>query len=193
MKTTTQHCESGIRWLLGLGLALAAATPVLADETAEKKDWILAVGLMAHDVGFFSDRKEDLAPDLNLELQFAAFDFITSPRLMVGLTANFTNETSAAYAGLTLYFLETTHWFIDGSASAALHNGPLHKDPYGCLHDSDCGYGIRVMPRFSLEAGYRINPESAVSLFWDHMSHKDVIPGENEGLEHSGLRYLHTF
>lgn len=75
----------------------------------------------------------------------------------------------------------------------ALHDGPLHKDPVRCQLYSDCGYGIRVLPRFGLELGYRVNSAASVSLFYDHMSHKWIVAGENEGLDHIGLRYLRTF
>jgi hypothetical protein len=49
------------------------------------------------------------------------------------------------------------------------------------------------MPRLGLELGYRLNEKSAVSLFYDHMSHYWIIDDENEGLEHAGLRYLFSF
>jgi hypothetical protein len=76
---------------------------------------------------------------------------------------------------------------------AAVHDGPLHKDPIACERDSDCGFGVRVLPRFGLEAGYRISAATSVSLYLDHMSHKWIIGGENEGLDHTGVRYLWAY
>lgn len=49
------------------------------------------------------------------------------------------------------------------------------------------------MPRFGLEIGYRIGSAASVSLFLDHMSHKWLIGGENEGLDHIGLRYMRPY
>ena len=49
------------------------------------------------------------------------------------------------------------------------------------------------MPRFGLETGYRISAARSVSLFVDHMSHKWIIGGENEGLDHVGVRYLQSY
>ncbi len=81
---------------------------------------------------------------------------------------------------------------LDGSDlhfSAALHDGPLHKDPVGCQQFSDCGYGVRVMPRLGIEIAYRVRPAATVSLVYDHMSHKWIIDGENESLDHIGVRF----
>ena len=151
-------------------------------------------GLLAHDYGFASDHNENGdGVDLNLEAQFAPLDFPGSPRPHVGVSANFYGDTSAAYAGLSFRFRETARWFVDGLLGAAVHNGPLHKDPVRCNLYSDCGYGVRILPHLGLEAGYRISPVSAVSLFYDHMSHKWIVDGENEGLDHIGLRYLRSY
>ena len=173
-------------------MAFVHQTPVQATEVAENDQWIWAIGVFAHDRGPTSDRHED-GIDLNLEVQFAPLRIMGAPRPHLGLTANFEGETSVAYAGLSFRLRETPQWFIDGLLGVALHNGPLHKDPVRCQLYSDCGYGIRVLPRFGLELGYRISPAGSVSLFYDHMSHKWIVAGENEGLDHIGLRYLSTF
>jgi lipid A 3-O-deacylase len=181
---------------LGLGLAvalgpgLALPTPAQAAELAG--DRILALGVFAHDRGPASDRHED-GIDLNLEMLFAPLDLFGSPRPHLGATLNFEGDTSIAYAGLSWRSLEQARLFVDLFLGAAIHDGPLHKDPLGCDLDSDCGFGIRVMPRFGLEAGFRLNPHAAVSLYTDHMSHKWLIGGENEGIEHAGVRYLRSY
>jgi len=178
----------------GLVLAMGLTAPVQAQEPAGNAERTLAIGLLAHDYGFASDHNENGdGVDLNLEAQFAPLDFPGSPRPHVGVSANFYGDTSAAYAGLSFRFRETARWFVDGLLGAAVHNGPLHKDPVRCNLYSDCGYGVRILPHLGLEAGYRINPVSAVSLFYDHMSHKWIVDGENEGLDHIGLRYLRSY
>lgn len=153
---------------------------------------VFAVGVFAHDQGPASDHHEH-GIDLNLEVQFSPFDFWGSPRPHLGATLNFVGDTSVAYAGLDFSIFKISDWFLDASISAAIHNGPLHKDPTRCQLYSDCGYGRRVLPLFGAEIGYRLDKKSAVSLYYDHMSHKWIIGGENEGLDHTGLRYLRSF
>lgn len=183
---------SAIGGLLGVALAVGLSTAVQAAESAGDGGRILALGVLAHDRGPASDENED-GTDLNLEALFAPLDLPGSPRPHLGATLNFEGDTSIAYAGLSLRVLEHPRWFTDLFLGAAVHDGPLHKDPITCDLDSDCGYGVRVLPRFGLEAGYRISPDTSVSLYFDHMSHKWIIGGENEGLDHTGVRYLWAY
>jgi lipid A 3-O-deacylase len=177
---------------LWLSIALGLHAPAGATEIAASSQRILAIGVIAHDRGFASDHHE-AGIDLNLECQFAPLNFPGSPRPHLGATLNFQGDTSMAYAGLGFRARETPRWFADLHLSAALHDGPLHKDPVGCRLNSDCGYGVRVMPRLGVEIAYRIRPDATVSLLYDHMSHKWIIGGENEGLDHVGVRYLHAY
>ena len=170
---------------------LASASPPATAAVPEDAP-VFAVGVLGHDQGPASDHHEH-GINLNLEMQFPPLEFFGSPRPHFGVTPNFNGDTSMAYAGLTFPMHQRAPWFLDGFVSAALHDGPLHKDPDGCARNSNCGYGVRMMPRFGLELGYRLSGRSALTLFSDHMSHKWVIPGENEGLEHTGLRYLRSF
>ena len=120
---------------------------------------------------------------------------------MFGITANFNGDTSAFYAGLNYELSLANHWtddltgnltkhlFIGGSLSVALHKGPLHKDPVACRERSDCGFGHRALPRLGVEIGGYFSEKHGLSLFYDHMSHKHVLPVENEGIDHIGIRY----
>ncbi|MHB1214583.1 MAG: acyloxyacyl hydrolase [Thiobacillus sp.] len=171
-------------------MSIGLHTPVQAADFSQ--NMTLAVGVLAHDHGPFSDHHED-GVDLNLEAQFAPLDILGSPRPHLGVTANFVGDTSVAYAGLGVRFRETPQWFVDGLLGVATHDGPLHKDPAGCQLNSDCGYGTRILPRLGLEVGYRIGPAASISLLFDHMSHKWLIGGENEGLDHVGLRFLQPY
>jgi hypothetical protein len=165
--------------------------------------------LALHDRGPTSDRHER-GVDPNLELQFnppdwRAWRWIGSPFLKVGATPNFNGDTSALYAGIgyefslsnkyvdLLTYDSTKRLFIAGGLSAALHNGPLHKNKIACEERSDCGFGYRVLPRLNVELGTRLWGNHGLSLFYDHMSHKGVLPGENEGLDHVGIRYHYRF
>jgi len=177
---------------LGLLIALAVHAPVQATEPARDGRRTLAIGVIAHDRGPSGDHHED-GIDLNLEVLFAPIDLSGSLRPHLGATLNFTGDTSMVYAGFSIRMRETRQWFADLLLSLAAHDGPLHKDPVGCQLYSDCGFGIRVMPRFGLEIGYRLDPARSVTLFLDHMSHKWVVGGENEGLDHIGMRFLRAF
>ena len=166
-------------------------------------------GLFIHDRGPTSDKHEG-GVDPNWEIQLNGPDWklwrwIGSPFPMVGLTPNFNGDTSVLYGGLT-YELSlsnrltdeftrnlTKNLFVAGSVGLALHNGPLHKNKSDCEHHSDCGFGYRVLPRLSGEIGTKFWHNHGLSLFYDHMSHKGILPGENEGIDHLGIRYHYTF
>lgn len=161
----------------------------------------LVFGLFLHDRGPASDRHESgVDPNWEIQLtppQWKYWSWIGSPSPMAGMTPNFNGDTSAFYAGLNYEFSLsnrltdglTRNLFISGGLSAALHNGPLHKEKIGCREDSDCGFGYRVLPRLNIELGSYFRGNQGLSLFWDHMSHKGVLPGENEGIDHIGIRY----
>jgi lipid A 3-O-deacylase len=150
------------------------------------------MGVMAHDWGPASDHHES-GIDLNVEVLFTPINIIGMPRPHLGTTLNFNGDTSIVYAGLTFPFYESRRWFGSGFVGGVVHDGPLHKDPVGCKKDSDCGFGVRFLPRIGLELGYYLSGDTAVSLHYDHMSHKGIISGENEGIEHMGLRYRRPF
>jgi hypothetical protein len=162
-------------------------------------------GLFLHDRGPTSDRHES-GIDPNWELQFnppewRLWRWIGSPLTMIGATPNFKGDTSVFYAGLTYElglsnklndertFSLTKNLFVAGGLSAAIHNGPLHKNKIGCEERSDCGFGYRMLPRLHVELGKKFWGKHGVSLFYDHMSHTGVLPGENEGIDHVGIRY----
>ena len=77
--------------------------------------------------------------------------------------------------------------------SAAIHTGSLHNNGTDCDEHSDCGFGYRALPRLSGEIGFKVQDNHGASFFYDHMSHKGVMPGENEGIDHIGFRYIFIF
>lgn len=175
--------------LLGLGMSPLFAQ---ASEAVRSNPTTLALGVLAHDRGPFSDQHEE-GVDLNLEAQFAPLTFPGSPRPHLGFTANFEGDTSIAYAGLNFRLHDRPRWALDGIFGVAVHNGPLHKDPVRCEQFSDCGYGTRFLPRLGVELAYKISLNSSIALLYDHMSHKWIVAGENEGLDHIGVRYLRHY
>jgi len=194
-------------WGLFLALLLYGSVEPAraADAPSERLARKTIFGVLLHDRGPFSDRHES-GVDVNWELQFSppqwpTWRWLGSPDPMVGLTPNFTGDTSAFYAGLNYEWSLSNPWtdeltgnltkhlFVGASLSAALHNGPLHKNRLGCKQDSDCGFGYRVLPRLGFEVGGYFTSTQGLSIFYDHMSHKGVLPGENEGIDHIGIRY----
>jgi len=166
-------------------------------------------GILVHDRGPASDQHE-AGVDPNWELQFnppkwKLWRWIASPFPTVGATPNFTGDTSVLYAGLTyemslsnqytndLTYDITKDLFVGAGITAALHNGPLHKAKEGCNEHSDCGFGYRVLPRLNVEFGTKFLDSHAIAVFYDHMSHKKVLSGENEGIDHIGIRYHYMF
>jgi lipid A 3-O-deacylase len=185
-------------------------TTAASDREQDPMLYKTVFGLFLHDRGPTSDRHEG-GVDPNWELQFNPPDWtlwhwIGRPFPVAGITPNFKGHTSVLYAGVTYEFglsnkfadaLPAHHFtrnlFVAGGLSAALHNGPLHKDPVGCSERSDCGFGYRVLPRLNFELGTNFPNNHGVSFFYDHMSHKGVLPGENEGIDHIGFRYHYKF
>jgi hypothetical protein len=162
-------------------------------------------GLLLHDRGPFSDLHES-GVDPNWELQFNApvwriWRWLGSPSPMIGTTPNFHGHTSVVYGGLNYEFSLSNRWlddisgnltkglFVGASLGVALHDGPLHKNTAGCRERSDCGFGYRALPRLGFEVGSYFAGKHGLSIFYDHMSHKGVLPGENEGIDHIGIRY----
>lgn len=177
-------------------IALLTATPPGHAGEPAAAPWVdsLSVGVLAHDYGPISDRHEN-GTDPNLELQFRPPDWawwqtIGAPSPHLGVTPNLSHDTSVLYAGATWAFDPHPRLFAGIGLGLALHDGPLHaEDPVACDVDSDCGFGSRILPRFSLELGMRLDRDRAVTLFFDHVSHLGYLDDENEGIDHLGLRY----
>jgi lipid A 3-O-deacylase len=182
------------------------------DQSQVNKPWVrkLAFGILGHDVGFISDHKQRGGVDPNWELQFNPpewrwWHWVGSPSPMAGATPNFNEKTSAFYLGLAweislsnrlldkLTNDFTKRLWLSPGVSAAAHTGPLHKNDEECRATSDCGFGYRVIPRVQLELGVSFWENHAISLFIDHMSHKGLGHAQNQGLDHTGIRYLFTF
>lgn len=174
---------------------LAAALPGHAGESATAL-WLdsLSVGVLAHDYGPISDRHEN-GIDPNLEVQFRRpgrtwWQAIGAPYPHLGVTPNLSHDTSVLFAGITYALDLHQRAFAEIGLGIALHDGPLHaEDRIACEQDSDCGFGSRLLPRFSLELGVRLDRERSVTLFFDHISHLGYLDDENEGIDHLGLRY----
>ena len=184
-----------------------------ADKSQEAKPWVrkVAFGILAHDVGFISDKRES-GVDPNWEVQFNRPDWqwwrwVGSPYWIIGATPNFNGDTSAFYFGhtwefgLSNNFLDnltndfTKRLWVAGTISTAIHTGPLKKNQTKCTENSDCGFGSRVLPRIALEVGANFWNNHGISIFFDHMSHGSLGCSciQNEGIDHTGIRYHFAF
>jgi lipid A 3-O-deacylase len=173
--------------------------------------WVRKVvfGLFLHGAGPISDKRRENGVDPNWELQFFPPDwriwrFIGSPFTVVGITPNFNGQTSQLYGVINyefnlsnrftdpLTFNLTKILFFSGVLGPVVHNGPLKKSETSC-ENGDCGYGYRVLPRFSVEVGTHFPKNQGISVYLDHMSHKGIGNAQNEGLDHVGIRYHFIF
>ena len=135
------------------------------DKSQEATPWVRRVsfGIVAHDVGFISDKREN-GVDPNWEVQFNRPDWtwwrwLGSPYPSVGVTPSFTGETTAFYFGIFNYEFSLSNKFLDGltnnftknlwfaaGLSTAIHTGPLRKN------EAKCSYKRRLWIWFSSSA-----------------------------------------
>jgi hypothetical protein len=167
-------------------------------------------GLALHDTGPVGDKNEH-GIDPNWELQFNPPDWkvwrwIGSPYTAIGLTPNFNGDTSQFYGGIDYEFSLSNRFtdpltldltkilFVSAFLGPAAHTGALSQPESVCQQENGyCGYGYRILPRFSFELGAYVSKNQGVSVFFDHMSGKGLGSPQYEGLNHSGIRYHYVF
>ena len=148
-------------------------------------------GVLAHDFGAFSSNTEDGAA-INLELQFSepgweAWEYILSPRPIIGGTINTAGDTSRGYAGLYWDLYPVDWLFVGGAVGATVHDGELDES------DPDRrALGSRVLFHLALEIGIRFADHHGLSLYADHASNANLAD-DNEGIETAGVRYTYFF
>lgn len=148
-------------------------------------------GVLAHDQGAFSSNTED-GVDVNLEIQFtepgwAAWDYILSPRPIIGGNINTSGDTSRAYAGLYWDYYPLD-WLVVGAAfGASVHDGELDES-----EPERRALGSRVLFHLALEVGVRFAEHHGLSLYADHASNAGLVD-DNEGIEAAGIRYTFFF
>ncbi len=146
-------------------------------------------GLLDHDAGIFSNRKEGGA-DANAEILFVSPDFLTaawSPRRDLGIKLNTKDETNQVYGGLTWTYDVTNLLFGDFSFGPDYHDGNLNKSDH-----QRKALGSPVLFREALSAGLRLDPVNSISLMVDHISNAGLAK-YNGGMEDIGIRYGYHF
>ncbi|MEX0759430.1 MAG: acyloxyacyl hydrolase [Tistlia sp.] len=148
----------------------------------------LRFGVLEHDAGLWSGKKED-GLDINGEILFtspAFLDFMFSPRPTIGGTIHTEGEINVVYLGLTWEWNVTPWLYLEAQWGPAFHDGNLT----GQTADKK-GYGCPVLSRVSAGVGVRYEHHS-LQAFYSHMSNGDICE-ENDGLDTAGIRYGYRF
>lgn len=172
--------------LFALGAVAAVPTPVAAWTPTPLSE--VRLGVLAHDVGPFSSRKEDGA-DLNVEVLFKDFAWFKKVgiRPHLGGAINTSGDTSYGYFGLTGTVPVGRKLFLELSVGGAVHNGNKNKNELGRKD-----LGCRVLFRESIGGGVYLGKHASLSVVLDHISNANLCE-KNEGLETVGVRYGYRF
>jgi lipid A 3-O-deacylase len=168
-------------------LGAAAAAPAAAETPKLVSE--VRLGLLGHDVGPFSSRKEEGA-DINVELLLNDLGWLGerfSLRPHVGGSLSTAGDTSQAYFGLTAGAPIGRRLFLEFSFGGTAHNGNKNENEIG--HKD---LGCRVLFRESLSGGINLGERSTLSVMLDHISNANLCD-KNEGLESVGVRYGYRF
>lgn len=172
----------------GLVALVMAATPDSARAEEQQIFSEARLGILAHDVGPFSARKESGA-DINLELLFKDLGFFerVAVRPHVGGTINTAGDTSYGYFGLTGTLPIGRFFFLELSVGGAVHSGNKAE-----IEPGRKALGCRVLFRESVAGGIILGEHAALSVVLDHLSNANLCD-KNEGLETVGVRYGYRF
>ena len=100
---------------------------------------------------------------------------------------NTAGDTSKLYSGLRWQYEHVNGLFFGVGLGGAIHNGNLHLQ-----HSDRKALGSRVLFHIPIEAGYRFDGKSALSIYFDHVSNA-YLADVNEGMDTLGMRYGYRF
>ncbi|HXI88122.1 MAG TPA: acyloxyacyl hydrolase [Parvularculaceae bacterium] len=178
-------------------IVLAAGAAILMSAGAEARAPIdeIRLGVLAHDSGPFTRRKEHGA-GINGEIIFKAprvLKFLGSPRPILGASiATEDGATNAVYAGLAWQVKLPSRFFVEGGAGIAVHDGDTQFKPTDKNINGTIYLGCRALFRLSADLGYRLTDRLSVSAHADHMSNAGLCD-DNEGLDNTGVRLGYRF
>lgn len=179
----TSTPRAALRTGLALGALLAGSAVSPAQVPAVDE---VRIGLLVHSL---EPSNTEAGADVNFELLLRRFtfehtnallEFIMSPRIHVGVSANTIGDTSQVYAGFTWDAKLTPKLSLELSLGAAWHDGPTgdgHPDSYGCA----------VNFRESVSLGYALDERWTVYATLAHMSNAELCD-QNTGITSFGLR-----
>ena len=147
-------------------------------------------GILIHDVNILGHSEEN-GVDFNLEFLFNSPDLlecIWAPHPHIGIAVHSQGDTHQFYSGLTWEKLFTNNIFANLGLGLSLHSGNSK-----CSRDCDeKELGCALLFREALEAGYQIDRHHSLSIIFFHVSNAGLC-GENDGMNHLGIRYGYSF
>ena len=154
--------------------ALLAATPASAGE--------LFGGLYVHDVDTFLTRSGiEAGTDVQLGYRWDRIG-ATPLQPYAFAAANTAGETHYAALGLSAKFGERI--FIRPGLGIAVHTGSDDK-----FNRTDrIAFGSRVLFEPELGVGMRLSERATLEASWVHMSHAQLVGGQNPGIDNIGAR-----
>ena len=147
-------------------------------------------GFLIHDAGVFG-RRQEKSEDVDLELLFVSpdsFDFMWSPRPIVGVHINDGHDTNQLFAGLVWEWWFWKPLYVDFSFGLSVHDGAIDTEELGRK-----SLGSRVLFREALELGWNFYGGHDIGVMLDHVSHGNILGSRNEGLDTLGVHYGYRF
>ena len=158
-------------------LAVCASTPALAGEVFG--------GLFVHDVDtVLTHSGVEGGVDAQIGYRWDPLMNGKGPQPYVFAAVNSAGETHYAAAGLSFKF--GGRFFVRPGLGIAVHTGSAgnfdHPD-----HDH-IDFGSRILFEPEIGVGFRISERATVEASWVHMSHAQVLSGQNPGIDNFGAR-----
>ncbi len=166
-----------LRFLVAVALAATAATPAVAGEVFG--------GLFIHDVDtLLTHSGVEGGMDAQLGYRWDPLMNANGPEPYVFVAVNSAGETHYAAAGLS--FKIGDEFFVRPGLGIAVHTGSSgdfdHSD-----HDH-IDFGSRILFEPELGFGFRISERATIEASWVHMSHAQILSGQNPGIDNFGAR-----
>lgn len=148
----------------------------------------LRLGVLAHDVEFFTDHEEN-GTDVNVELLWRRFGTLWGMDLRphLGASLELSGNTSHAYFGLSATTAFMAKGFFEFSLGGAAHDGHINGE-----RPDRKDLGCRLLFRESVSLGFTFGEHSSLSVMGDHISNANLC-SINQGLSTVGLRYGYRF
>ena len=108
-------------------------------------------------------------------------------RPALGVSINTSGDTSKAYLDARWRYDFENDIFVGIGVGAAVHNGETRL-----VRADKKALGSRVLFHIPLEAGYRFDAHTSVSLYFDHVSNA-YLADANEGMDTLGVRVGYRF
>ena len=104
-------------------------------------------------------------------------------------SAHTAGQTHFAAVGLSAKFGD--RFYIRPGLGVAVHTGDTgdFEDP----GDDDIEFGSRILIEPELGIGFAIDDRSSIEASWVHLSHAQLLGGQNPGMDSFGLRFNLAF